>query len=155
KTSDNARSRRIHGVLVAAEIALALVPLVGASLLLRSLQRMLDVSPGFQTQHVLAMEVPHAVMTLADFSKLSNDDQNKLAEKQSLEFETLMEQIRALPGVQAAGGVTVLPLSNGLKSASRFVVEGQPIPESSGRPVAQTRTVSLGYFSAAGIPLVK
>jgi putative ABC transport system permease protein len=58
-----------------------------------------------------------------------------------------------LPGVTAAGGVSVLPLGSELRSASRFVVEGRPIPQDGARPVAEARGVSPGYFAAMGIPL--
>ena len=64
-------------------------------------------------------------------------------------------RIQSLPGVRAVGGVSVLPLATALQSASRFLIEGQPVPEAGARPVAQTRSANLGYFEAMGIPLVK
>ena len=56
-------SHKIHNALVVAEIAMALVPLIGAGLLLRSFQHLLSVAPGFQTDHVLTMNVPQAALT--------------------------------------------------------------------------------------------
>jgi predicted permease len=55
--------------------------------------------------------------------------------------------------VVEVGGIDQLPLGSALRRAARFVVEGQPVPDSGGRPLAEYRTVSLGYFSALGIPL--
>jgi putative ABC transport system permease protein len=65
----------------------------------------------------------------------------------------MADRIRALPGVTAVGGINELPLVPGLRSASRFQVEGQPLPPSGLRPVAETRQATIGYFAATGIPL--
>jgi hypothetical protein len=62
-------------------------------------------------------------------------------------------QVRGLPGVREVGGIDDLPLGNEFRQASRFVIEGQPIPAVGVRPIAQTRTVSLGYFFSLAIPL--
>jgi predicted permease len=60
-----------------------------------------------------------------------------------------------LPGVKSAGGISTLPLANALREASRFVIEGQSVPSTGVRPVAQTRTVTPEYFATMGIPLRK
>jgi putative ABC transport system permease protein len=148
-------SHRIHNSLVVAEIAMALVPLVGAGLLLRSFQHLLAVSPGFQTDHVLTMNVPQATLPLAQLKKMTSAQVLEFTEKQSLEFEQIADQIKALPGVNAVGGIDDLPLGSQIRQASRFVIEGQAIPPADARPVLQFRTVSLGYFSALSIPLLK
>src|SRR5205823_5297522 len=67
--------------------------------------------------------------------------------------EQIAAEIRALPGVKETAGIDDLPLSSEFRQASRFVIEGQPIPNAGLRPIAQFRTVSLNYFSALGIPL--
>jgi putative ABC transport system permease protein len=144
---------RTHNLLVISEIAMALVPLIGAGLLLRSFQHLLEVDPGFRADHILTMEVQQPALSLAQFNQLSQDEQTKLGEKQSLQFEQIAEQIRTLPGVKGAGGIDDLPLGNELRQASRFVIEGQPVLAVGARPIAQTRTVSLGYFSSLAIPL--
>jgi putative ABC transport system permease protein len=144
---------RTHNLLVISEIAMALVPLIGAGLLLRSLQHLLEVDPGFRADHTLTMEIQQPAVSFAQFSQLSQEEQLKLGEKQSLQFEQIAGQIRALPGVREAGGIDDLPLGNELRQASRFVIEGQPVPNAGVRPIAQVRTVSLGYFSSLAIPL--
>jgi putative ABC transport system permease protein len=144
---------RTHNLLVISEIAMALVPLIGAGLLLRSFQHLLEVDPGFRADHTLTMEIQQPAVSFAQFSQLSQEEQLKLGEKQSLQFEQIAAQIRALPGVREAGGIDDLPLGNELRQASRFVIEGQPVPNAGVRPIAQVRTVSLGYFSSLAIPL--
>ena len=151
----SARSRqRTHNVLVISEVAMALVLLTGAGLLLRSLQHLLMVDPGFRPDHVLTMEVQQAALSFAQYSKLSQEEQIKLGETQSSRFEQIAAQIRALPGVKEVGGIDDLPVGNEFRQASRFVIEGQPLIAAGARPIAQTRTVSLSYFAAAGIPLL-
>lgn len=148
-------SHRVHNSLVIAEIALALVPLVGAGLLLRSFQHLMEVDPGFQPDHVVTMNVPQAALTLAQLNQLNQTQQIEFAARQSLQFEQLAHQIRALPGVKSVGGIDDLPLDTQLRQASRFVIEGRPIPNAELRPVVQFRTVSLEYFSAVGLPVLK
>ncbi len=154
KAAGSVAHQRTHNLLVIFEVALALVPLIGAGLLLRSLEHLLQVDPGFQTEHVLTMEVQQPALTAARSNQLSPDEQTKLVQKQSLEFEQIAAQLRALPGVKEAGGIDDLPLGNELRQASRFVIEGQPVIATSARPIAQTRTVSLSYFPTLRIPLI-
>ena len=154
KGSNSLAHQRTHKLLVISEIAMAIVPLIGAGLLLRSLQHLLMVDPGFRPDHVLTIEVQQAALSFAQSSKLSQEEQVKLGETQSLRFEQIAAQIRALPGVKEVGGIDDLPLGNEFRQASRFVIEGQPLIAAGARPIAQTRTVSLSYFAAAGIPLL-
>jgi putative ABC transport system permease protein len=153
KGGSSSGHHKTHNLLVISEIAMALVPLIGAGLLLRSFQHLLEVDPGFRTDHILTMEIEQPALSFAQLNQLSQEDQLKLGEKQSLQFEHIAAQIRALPGVKEAGGIDDLPLGNELRQASRFVIDGQPIPAAGARPIAQVRTVSLGYFSSLGIPL--
>src|SRR5262249_55563390 len=60
-----------------------------------------------------------------------------------------------LPGVKSAAGISTLPLASDLREASRFVIEGQPIPDAGVRPVAQIRTATPEYFATMEIPLLK
>jgi len=146
---------RTHNVLVISEIAMALVPLIGAGLLLRSFQHLLEVDPGFRVDHILTMEVEQAALPFTQAKQLSKEEWIQIGLKQSLQFEQIVERIRALPGVKEAAGVDDLPLSNEFRQASRFVIEGQPIPNAGARPIVQFRTVSLSYFLTMGIPLRK
>jgi putative ABC transport system permease protein len=140
-------------MLVVSEIALAIILLTGAGLLIRSFERLMKADPGFRPYHTLAMEVDRPQPSPAELNKLTNDQITAYFRQQSIEYEALIERIRALPGVEAAGGISVLPLGTAMQSASRFLVEGQPVPANGVRPVAETRSVSPGYFSAMDIPL--
>jgi predicted permease len=153
KGASSSGHHKTHNLLVISEVAMALVPLIGAGLLLRSFQHLLEVDPGFRADHILTMEIEQTAISFAQINQLSQEEQLELGEKQSRQFEQIAEQIRALPGVKEAGGIDDLPLGNEFRQASRFVIEGQPLPASGARPIAQTRTVSLGYFSSLGIPL--
>jgi putative ABC transport system permease protein len=148
-------SHRVHNALVVSEIALALVPLIGAGLLLQSFRHLLDVAPGFETDHVLSMQITQAAIPLVEAAKLSQEQQIELGNKQSLQFDQIVQQLRAVPGVKSAGGISTLPLANDMREASRFLIEGQPVPSTGVRPVAQIRTVSPEYFATVGIPLQK
>ncbi len=148
-------SHRVHNVLVVCEIALALVPLVGAGLLLQSFRHLLDVAPGFQTERVLSMQITQAAIPPVEAAKLSQDQQIELGKKQSLQFDQIIQQVSALPGVKSAGGISTLPLATDMREASRFLIEGQPILATGVRPVAQIRTASPEYFATVGIPLQK
>jgi putative ABC transport system permease protein len=114
---------------------------------------LLEIDPGFRTDHILMMEVPHAALSSVEFERLSEDQQSKVTQKQFLEYEQITTQLRALPGVKDAGGISELPLGRELRSASRFLIEGQPAMAVGARPIAQTRGVNPSYFSTVGIPL--
>ena len=153
KGSSASGQRRTQNLLVVFEVAMALLPLTGAGLLLRSFQHLLQVDPGFRSEHVLTLEVPQSTMSLEEYNKLTPAEQLALGPQLAMQFEQITGQIRALPGVKEVGGIDTLPLTNELRRASRFEVEGQPILQSAARPLAQTRTASLTYFSSLGIPL--
>jgi predicted permease len=153
KGASAAGHHKTHNVLVISEIAMALIPLIGAGLLLRSFQQMLEVDPGFRMDHILTMEIEQPALSFAEINQLSQEEQIKLGAKQAQQFERIATQIRALPGVTEVGGIDDLPLSNEFRQASRFVIEGQPLPAAGARPIVQFRTVSLSYFSTVGIPL--
>jgi putative ABC transport system permease protein len=153
RTAGAAGGQKIRSLLVVSEIALALIPLVGAGLLIRSFHRLVEVDPGFQRDHILAMEVDQPQLSTEEENKLTTEQQLELDRKHSLQFDELAERIQALPGTKAVGGITVLPLGSAMRSASRFGVEGQPLPPNAARPVAETRSASPGYFAAMRIPL--
>ncbi|MGB7188137.1 MAG: FtsX-like permease family protein, partial [Candidatus Acidiferrales bacterium] len=104
--------------------------------------------------HLLTMDIPQAGIPPAQLSKLTPAQQQQLTQKQSLQFEQIVEEVGGLPGVKSAAGIDVLPLASQIKQASRFVIEGEPIPDAGVRPLAEFRTVTPGYFSTAGIPLL-
>ena len=145
----------VHKTLVVAEIAMALMPLLGAGLLLRSFQRVLEVDPGFRPDHILTMDIQHAGLSAAKFAQLPEAEQTRIQREQSQKFDEILESVEALPGVKQAGGIDVLPLNRGLAQAARFAVQGEEISSKSARPIANLRIATTDYFATVGIPLLR
>ena len=135
--SDTHAHQRLRGTLVIAQVALAVVLLVGAGLLLRTFSRLLNVQLGFQPERVLTMQV----LILADASERAN------------KVEAILDRVQALPEVRAAGAIQFLPL--GPTSATGFYFEGKPKPAPAEQPFTEVSVVSRGYFDAMGIPVVE
>jgi putative ABC transport system permease protein len=129
------KPHRIRQTLVVSEVALAMVLLVGASLLIRSFDRAQNVSPGFDPTGVLTTYVSLPVVKYPE-----RRDQLTL-------FERLLEQIKLLPGVQSAA-VTHALLGG---SQTTYLVEGEPPHEPGRSPIADFATVSSDYFKVMGI----
>jgi putative ABC transport system permease protein len=132
---------RMRGLLVVAEVSLALVLLTGASLLLESTVHLLRTSPGFEPRGVLTFDV-------------DLPDVRYGKPEQSINFyKDLLGRIRALPGVQSASGVLPLPMSSDVIRTS-FEIEGRPMAKSD-LPRTQFRTIALDYFQTMRIPLIR
>jgi len=137
----DSRSRaRIRSFLVVGEIALALVLVVGAGLMLQSFERLTAINPGFDSSHVLAVDIA-----------LSGQRYSKAADRVAL-FREYLSRVRALPGVISAGATNALPLA-GRDAGSNFLIEGKPPLPYSQQPNARFRVVSTGYFETMRIPL--
>ena len=129
-----------HGLLVV-EVALSIVLLTGAALLLRSFDRLTNVAPGFNPDHVLAFQ-------LSLPPKQYKDDQSVTAF-----YDVLLSKLQAQPGVRSAALVQTLPLRGGYFLS--FDVRGRaPVNPSQG-PSATYRAVSADYFSALSVPLLR
>jgi len=100
------------GILVVSQIALALIPLISAALLIRSFRRLMDVNPGFQTDHVLTMLVHQPDLPFEVSDKMTDAQLLELSRRQALEFEQTATRIQGLPGVVSVGGIGVLPLAS-------------------------------------------
>ena len=133
---------RTRSLLVVFESAVAVVLLIGAGLLIRSLIALQQVDPGFQPENVLTMRVE-----LPRFKYNS-------AEKGANFFQDLETRLTNLPGVEAVGFVTELPLSGQLNDVP-FTVEGRPPVAPNERFDADFRRVNQNYFNALRIPLLR
>jgi putative ABC transport system permease protein len=132
----------IRSLLVVSEMALALVLLIGASLLVKSFWRLNSVNLGFRPDHLLTMQ-----LTLPS-AKYSTD-------RRRIDFyDQVLERIKNLPGVEAAGVTTYLPLTSGA-GAHGFTIEGRPAPPPDQLPWARYRMISQDYFRALGVTLLK
>jgi len=136
------RQRRLSSLLVIAEMAMAMVLLIGAGLLLRSFARLLDVKPGFTTENLLTMQIG-----------LPNTSYQQ-PQKRVQFFQQLEATLKAAPEVSEVGVVTRLPLMSTLNNITTFLaIEGRDVPVSE-RPEIDFRRASTGYFQAMGIPLL-
>ncbi len=138
--SESRKGHQVGRVLVAAEVALSTMLLLGAGLLLRSFVAILSVNPGVSVQHVLTARV-----------NLSPDKYRRDPDVISF-YQGLIEQASRLPGVRAAGLVSDLPLT-GEDNNNPATAADRPIPPISQWQMTNYRTASSGYFKAAGIPL--
>ena len=141
KGSAGAGRRNLSRALVATEVALAVIVLVGAGLLVRSFQKLLQVDPGFRADHLLSLkiELPQ--------SRYQRDEQIRNF------YQQLTPRIRALPGVEQAALIDRLPIAPHFH-ISRFVAEGQQ-PEPGKEPITQMRGVDHRFFQMMRIPLLK
>jgi putative ABC transport system permease protein len=138
--SGSVRHRRSLNALVVIEIALALVLVAGAGLMMRSFRSVLGIDPGFDPHNVLTFS---AALPLATYK-----DQQQHVQF----FERALAKIRALPGVEAAAGTFRVPIA-GFATAI-FSVQGKPVPTGQA-PIADYRAITVGYFRAIGIRLLK
>jgi putative ABC transport system permease protein len=135
------RARRTRGMVVVSEIALALVLLAGAGLLIKSFFKLLSVDAGFRPEGVLTMKV-----ALPDSRYAKSHDAWVF-------FQRSTENARKIPGVEAAGFISLLPLGSG--SSGCIDVESRPSDPSKKCPEADRRPVTEDYFRAMGIDLVR
>lgn len=141
---DTQARSRARGLLVVAEVALVVVLAVGAGLLLRTLGELLEVEPGFTTEGTLSMQVYAPGYRFEE----SGD---------SLRFFTaILNEVRSVPGVEAAGVVRPMPLTPDTFQGEtfRFTVVGEAAPPEGQEPQAALRFVSDAAFEAMGIPLL-
>lgn len=140
-TTSGAGRHRLRSFVVAGQMALSVVLLIGASLLVQSFRRLHSVNPGFEPLHAMTMRVslpPAAYPDDARRSKLMREVTGRL---------------RTLPGVTSAAASLGLPLAPGV--IAPFLAEGQPAVPVGQRPLAAWNAVSPGYFKTLEIPLIR
>ena len=139
-SSETKRSSRARNVLVVAQVSLAVILLVGASLLIESMVHLTRQSPGFDSNGVMTFN-------------LDLPDARYGKPEQSLAFfRDLLERVREIPGVQSASGVLPLPLGDDVIRTS-FEIEGHPMAPSE-LPRVHIRTVAQDYLKTMRIPLI-
>jgi putative ABC transport system permease protein len=139
---EGALRNRTRSVLVVLESALAVVLLIGAGLLIRSLMQLQHTSPGFDARNVLTMRLDLPEQKYSTPEKAANF------------FAQLESRIGSLPGVESVGLVSELPLS-GQPNDMPFSVEGRPAATIDQSFDADFRRVNLQYFKALRIPLMR
>lgn len=137
----SAGRRLFRESMIILEVAASLVLVIGAALLVRSFVRLERTSPGFRPENVLAAVIP---LPVADYPLPS----------QRLAFESaLLERVRALPGVQSAGGIDYPPFIGG--SGSHIDIVGHPHNVNEPTQVVYQTPSSSGYLQTMGIPLLR
>jgi putative ABC transport system permease protein len=139
-TEGSAR-KRMRSLLVTVEVTLALVLLVGAGLMGRTMLKLGAVDPGFRTDHLAVANVslagtPHAAPTARDPM-----------------FLRVRDRLASLPGVTAVSAINHLPLAGDTWTLG-YTIEGRPLPAPGERSAAVYRVVQPGYFGAMELPLL-
>ncbi|MSO50585.1 MAG: ABC transporter permease [Acidobacteria bacterium] len=136
-------ARRLSDAMVAAEVALALMLLVGAGLLIRSFVQLTSVDPGYRTSGIVAA---HIVLPASRYGSSATKKQF---------FDDLVSRVKAMPGVESASAVSALPMSPlGVQFELPFTIDGLAEASPSERPRARYRAVMSGYFETMGIKLL-
>ena len=132
--------RRARAALVIAEVALAVALTTGAGLLIRSFVTVLNVNPGFETEHLLTwqMNIP---------TRLQTPDERRAF------YQDFFTRMESLPGVLEVGGTTRIPLGSTSVTTS-LQIEDRPVPVAE-LPEVQFRRAMHNYFQAMGIPVVR
>ncbi len=131
--SDSLGRHRLRSFLVASEFALAFVLLIGAGLMVRSFYALQSVDPGFNPHNVLSM-----IVSVAGTEEAAPG-------RREIFYRELLEKIKAIPGVEAVGGINHLPLQGDLWDKG-FEIEGRPKTRPGEMPNAVYRIVMPGYF---------
>lgn len=135
---------RLLGALIVIEVALALMLLVAAGLMTRSFAQLMRVSPGFEPNNLLAVQIYLPQTTYRN------------ADERLRFYMDAVRRVAALPGVLSAAAVSALPMYPvGIDYALPFTVEGQAPPTNGEEPRADIRTASPGYFETMKMALLK
>jgi putative ABC transport system permease protein len=148
-------SQSVARALVAAQIAITLVLVIGAGLLGRSLMKVLEVDPGFRVDKVLAMEV-----------SLPGTDDPQAKSVQGVFFSNLMDRLKQIPGVRSVGAASALPMTGGLPDGMFLLLTQNEVPQTiAGFDAlfhqkerignADFCVATDGYFQTLGIPLIQ
>ncbi len=133
---------RTYGLLVIAEVALAVILLSGAGLMLQSFMRLLAVDPGFKPQRVAAFDVGLNGARYEDIAR------------QRQFYREARERLVKVPGVRAAAAISNLPLG-GAENLSFLFIEGTPPPSAGNEPLAENRKITPGYLETMGVSLLR
>jgi predicted permease len=141
-STEGLRRNRVRSALIVSEVALSLVLLVGAGLMIQSFWRLMNVSPGFDSDKLMTADV---VMRRSKYGE---------GVQRAAAYQDALQRVAAVPGVQAAAAIYPLPLGGSFE-AYTFSIEGRPPAAPGQTPAADYRLVSPDYFRTMGIQLLK
>lgn len=134
--------RGSRSLLVVAEVAFALVPLIGAGLMVKSFARVLEVSPGFQKQNLLTLRLALPVSSYRELPSVRAF------------YQQILQKIESIPGVISVGGVTGLPMA-AASPRGPFIIEGRPINPGEVSPNSDRKVTTSNYLKTMGVPLIR
>ncbi len=143
-TTGSVTARRALNGLVVVEVAMALMLLIGAGLMIRSFDRLIQVYPGFEPDNVIAAQIYLP--------------QTKYGERHEVAtfFERVIERLKTVPGVRSASAASALPMHPvGTDFALAFTVEGRLPPANGEEPQSDVRIATPGYFETMKVPLLR
>ncbi|HJX29633.1 MAG TPA: ABC transporter permease [Thermoanaerobaculia bacterium] len=141
KATASRGARRFRRLLVGAEVALAMLLLIGAALVIRSFSRLSQVSPGFRAERLLTLGLSLPRATYAEDRQVAQF------------YDRLLDRIAAVPGVEGASSVSYLPFSGAENRSATVGAEGQPFSPGQSLPEPDVRAVDHRYFRTMEIPL--
>lgn len=141
-STEGIRRNRLRSLLVASEFALALILLIGAGLMIRSLFALQAIDPGFNPHHILSMVV-----------RVGGSKAGERGHRAPF-YQQLLERVRSLHGVQSASYINHLPLAGDIWGWPIWV-QGRPVPPPGEGMAAVYRVVMPGYFRTMEIPIVR
>jgi predicted permease len=142
RTAATGARPRLRGALVVSQVALALVLLVGAGLLLRSLQRLQSMDPGFDATRLVTFNLTPPMSRYGDVARRTRI------------FDQVLTRVGALPGVTAVGATSELPFGTG-SLHHEFVIDGRPPVEIGREPDLYNRSISPSFLRTLGLPLLQ
>jgi putative ABC transport system permease protein len=142
-TTGGPRGKRLRSAFVVAQVALALVLLVGAGLMIKSFSRLQSVDPGFDPDNLLTMRVDLPATKYAE-------DPRVVAF-----YRQAVERLSTLPGVRSATAINYLPFYSGLGARTSFSIEGREAPPPGQEPSTDVRVTDENYFRTLNIPVLR
>jgi predicted permease len=149
--SDGRRSQRVRSALVVAELSMAVVLLVGAGLMIRSVRNLMALDPGFDPRSVLTLRV--SIPRAAAPAVAAAPGALQVPVEPAVRGRELLERLRAVPGVSDVALGTDLPL-DGNASAGTYAAEGMPPTNAQSVPRAYNHRISPEFFSTLRIPIL-
>jgi predicted permease len=156
RSSGGRQSQRVRSALVITEVSLAVVLLIGAGLMIRSVRNLAGLNPGFDPQSVLTLHAsiprtsaPPAAPAVSGTSAAASPPSRPV-----VEGRVVIDRVRAIPGVTAAALGSDLPLDSGGGSATFYTAEGQPPANAQNMPRIYVHRVTPGFFTTLRIRFI-
>jgi putative ABC transport system permease protein len=149
RTTSDRRRQRMRAGLVAWQLALSFVLLIGAALMIRSFENLRRVDAGFRAEQVLTARLN------LNFSSYSTPERRIDVERVNAFYRAVDDQLRSLPGVVSIGAAWTFPLNSSFQNDGTFTIEGRDESTGTALPRATFVGVSPAYFETLGVPMLR